>query len=159
MTKPTSAAVIWLLAPSVAALSPPEAIQRIPPITRIKKKIIAATTKDNLISPETIPGTLSPVRLLKFDPTSFRSNWLDDVSANKFSIRDIIKLLKGHVKYQNYWVNGLIVGLINERPPKKYEIRLTTAKRANIITIPIIALVILLLAPSKACLSPPEEIH
>ena len=45
ITKPINAAVIWLRADSVAALSPPERIQRKPPIMSMKKKIKPAITK------------------------------------------------------------------------------------------------------------------
>jgi hypothetical protein len=43
--------------------------------------------------------------------------------------------------------------------PKKCSISLIIANVAKRITIPIKALVILPLAPSSACLSPPDEIH
>lgn len=43
--------------------------------------------------------------------------------------------------------------------PKKYSISLTMANTAKRMTIPTNAFVILPLALSSACLSPPEEIH
>lgn len=70
ITRPTSAAVIWLLAPSVADLSPPEAIQRIPPIIKIKKNITAATTIAPLIKPETMSGRVSEPKVAKLDVES-----------------------------------------------------------------------------------------
>jgi hypothetical protein len=65
ITKPTKAAVIWLLASSVLALSPPEAIHLTPPITRIKKKITAATTTASLIKAEIMFGKVSLIKFSK----------------------------------------------------------------------------------------------
>ena len=65
ITSPTRAAVIWFLAVSVFALSPPEVIHLIPPITRMKKKTTAATIKIKLTNPPMIVPTVRVLRLLK----------------------------------------------------------------------------------------------
>ena len=72
ITRPTRAAVIIFLAASVCALSPPEAIQRIPPITSIKKKTSAAITTVNLINAEMIFGNVRLPNLTKLPDVGFR---------------------------------------------------------------------------------------
>ena len=54
MTNPIKADVIWFLAASVAALSPPEVMYLIPPQTNIKKNINAATINTSIIKAEII---------------------------------------------------------------------------------------------------------
>jgi len=72
ITKPTKAAVIWFLADSVLALSPPEVIHLIPPITRMKKKTIAAMIKTKLINPEIILGMVNPPNVLNVPAPGLR---------------------------------------------------------------------------------------
>lgn len=72
MTKPTKAAVIWLLAASVFALSPPDIIHLIPPITSMKKKIIAATTRMSLIPVPIITPIDKPVNPAAKPPSGCR---------------------------------------------------------------------------------------
>ena len=83
ITRPIRAEVIWALAVSVWALSPPEAIHLIPPMTKMKKKIIAATTTVNLMKAATISGIVKSPKGAKALPLGgLRSI----VSASRFFI-------------------------------------------------------------------------
>ena len=54
ITSPIKAAVIWFLAASVWALSPPDVMYLIPPQTSMKKKTKAATIRIKIMTAETI---------------------------------------------------------------------------------------------------------
>ena len=74
MTKPISAAVIWLRADSVEALSPPEVIYLIPPKINMKRKAKAAITKIITIAEEMSVSILINPRFPKLPPGD-KFNW------------------------------------------------------------------------------------
>jgi len=105
ITSPTKAAVIWFLAASVWALSPPEAIQRIPPITKMKKKTIAAITTARRIRAETIPATVIPP------------------SCSKPLLGAGVKLIvsaSSLCMYLYYWITSLLMSRVSIEIPKKF---------------------------------------
>lgn len=62
MAKPMRALVISLRAFSLPALSPPEVIHWTPPQTSLKKKTMAAITREAVTPKETILSTVMPPR-------------------------------------------------------------------------------------------------
>ena len=78
ITKPISAAVIWFLAPSVAALSPPDVMYLIPPRISMKRKTSAAIIRIKIITAEMmLVIVISPrVENCPLPPAGVRSIWV-----------------------------------------------------------------------------------
>ena len=175
ITSPIIAAVICPLAASVWALSPPDEIHLIPPITSMKKKINAATTTTKVTAAETSPAKVTFERRLNCPLICKLIEFWAKRSGNIYIYKRIMSysvyLCQERIylaihnlsnKLRNYkYEENYKVGIVNWRILilKKVLISWIMAQAANTITSPIKAAVICPLAASVWALSPPDEIH